>query len=635
MVEDYLKKIKTSSQVETAKKMAISALEDSVSLSSLDETNILKKALNKIDIKVKPKEDLNHHFEHLIPFIKKTLNCDEVDEHVLFLASLSFLEDCGFGVDYKKILNEILFKNLHKSEVKNNNIELVGRKREVARILALLEKPERNSVIIVGNPGIGKTTLAEYIAQNLKNRKSYRIFPNQNRISEIVSGFLSNSSRPLFLLDELFSFKKEDIVYFAQNTQFLATANMSSYKNFEVQNPDIFSKVNLIMLDEVDKENSSEILESYLNKKTNSLNISIDNDFLSELISLSEKYLKESFFPEKGISLIEECLANLRLQNENNLSVNLLKTVVSQKSGIPIESLTDFEKKDLLTLPEKLSSKVKGQNEAVKKVSAVIQRAKLGFSKGNKPIGSFLFVGPSGVGKTELAKALAFEIFGDREAMVRLDMSEYAEAHTVQRLIGAPPGYIGFEEGGQLTNPVKEKPYNLVLLDEIEKAHPRIFDIFLQVLDDGRLTDGQGKVVDFKNTIIIATSNAGIEDILDMIEENKTSEQIEKELKEVLQDYFRVEFINRFDDIIIFNALKPDALREIAKLQIEKLKAQLKKQGIDISVSSKSLELLAQKSYDPRYGARGLIRFVQEQIENKLAQMLLEGGLTKGSRIEF
>jgi ATP-dependent Clp protease ATP-binding subunit ClpB len=214
-------------------------------------------------------------------------------------------------------------------------------------------------------------------------------------------------------------------------------------------------------------------------------------------------------------------------------------------------------------------------------------------------------------------------------------MSEFAEAHTVQRLLGAPPGYIGFEEGGQLTNPIKTKPYNLVLLDEIEKAHPRIFDIFLQVLDDGRLTDGQGKIVDFKNTVIIATSNAGIEDILDLINEGKSHKEIESEIKEILQDYFRIEFINRFDDIIVFNSLKPDALQKIAVLQIEKLKLELQKRNIGFSVSDKTLEYLAKEGYDPRYGARGLIRVIQDKIENQLAELIIAGKLNEGERIEF
>jgi ATP-dependent Clp protease ATP-binding subunit ClpB len=214
--------------------------------------------------------------------------------------------------------------------------------------------------------------------------------------------------------------------------------------------------------------------------------------------------------------------------------------------------------------------------------------------------------------------------------MVRLDMSEFSEAHMVQRLIGSPPGYVGYEEGGQLTNPVRSKPYSLVLLDEIEKGHPRVFDIFLQVLDDGRLTDGQGKKVDFCNTVIIATSNAGIEDILDMISEGKTHDEIITELKEVLQDYFRIEFINRFDDIVIFNALTPDALYDIAVMHVDRIKEELIKKGIDLKVSPDTLKAIAKEAYDPRYGARGLFRIVQEKIENVIAEGIMSGKIENG-----
>ncbi len=345
--------------------------------------------------------------------------------------------------------------------------------------------------------------------------------------------------------------------------------------------------------------------------------------------------MPDQSFPAKGINLLEETALFAKNQSLHAVTVEMLRAIISEKTSIPIGSLTEFDKKDLSELPKKLAKKVKGQDNAIARVAKVIQRSKLGFGNKNRPIGSFLFVGPSGVGKTELAKVLAKEIFGDEEAMVRLDMSEFAEAHTVQRMIGAPPGYIGFEEGGQLTNPIKTKPYNLVLLDEIEKAHPRIFDIFLQVLDDGRLTDGQGRVVDFKNTIIIATSNAGIEDIIDLIEEGKTQNEIEKEIKEILQDYFRIEFINRFDDIIVFDALTPDALERIGELQIEKLKQELEKRNIGFSVSQQTLSHLAKEGHDPRYGARGMIRLLQDKIENKLAEMIINDEIKEGERVEF
>ncbi len=593
-------------------------------------TNKLEDLLSK-DSK-RSKESLNDHFNHLIPFIKDTLSCKEIDSHVIFLASISYLSEHISGISYKIILKEILSRNLHKSEVHFTNEFFTGREKEIHLIKSALSRNERNSVILVGDSGVGKTYLAKKVLSQITDKKVYEIFSGTDNVQDLIASFnLEVGTDNLFFMDELFSFNLEDIKYALRNTTFLACANVSSYKKFESENPDLLSKIEFLNIEELDLKKCASII----NKKLENSDLIVNKDFIDELLDLSKRYITKPSFPAKAILVLEECMYSAGEVGSKNLDANLLRSVISQKTDIPLDSLTELDQKDLLMLPERLAKNVKGQKEAIDKVSKVIQRAKIGFKTNDKPIGSFLFVGPSGVGKTELAKALALEIFGDKDAMVRIDMSEYAEAHTVQRLIGAPPGYIGYEEGGQLTNPVKEKPYNLVLLDEIEKAHPRIFDIFLQVLDDGRLTDGRGEVVDFKNTIIIATSNAGIEDILDMMEENKTQSEIVKELKEVLQDYFRIEFINRFNDIIIFNPLREDALEEIAKLQIEKLKIQLKKQNIDIVVSDDSLKLLSKSAYDPRYGARGLIRIVQEQIENKLAQMLLKGKLTQGSRIEF
>ena len=356
---------------------------------------------------------------------------------------------------------------------------------------------------------------------------------------------------------------------------------------------------------------------------------------LAEVIKLTKQHISELSFPAKGISLLEETAHFSKSQNEVLVTPEMARVVVSQKANIPIASLTDFDKKDLSELDERIKQKVKGQDHAVKKIARSIQRSRLGLNRSNKPIGSFLLVGPSGVGKTELAKVLAQEIFGDVENMIRIDMSEYSEPHTVQRLVGAPPGYIGYEEGGQLTNPVKNKPYSLVLLDEIEKAHPKVFDVFLQILDDGRLTDGRGKVVDFRNTMIIATSNAGIEDILDLIEEGKQHTEIEKEIKDIMQDYFRIEFLNRFDDIVVFKALDVPSLVGIAEIQIQKLAIELYTRGITLEVKPETIQQLAESAYDPKYGARGLQRIIQENLENPIVEMIMHDQVQPGQRIVY
>jgi ATP-dependent Clp protease ATP-binding subunit ClpB len=305
--------------------------------------------------------------------------------------------------------------------------------------------------------------------------------------------------------------------------------------------------------------------------------------------------------------------------------------IISRWTGIPVSKLLEGEKEKLLQMETRLSERVIGQEKAIIAISDAIRRSRAGLQDPNKPIGSFLFLGPTGVGKTELAKALAEFLFDDEKAMIRLDMSEYMEKHSVAKLIGAPPGYVGYEEGGQLTELVRRKPYSVILLDEIEKAHPDIFNILLQILDDGRLTDAKGRTVDFRNTVIIMTSNIGSQFILENIE---SPEKVEGEIEKMLKDYFKPEFLNRIDEIIIFNPLSKDIIVKIVDIQLRRIRQLLEDKKIEIDISAQAKEKLGELGYDPQFGARPLKRVIQKRIQNKLAKEILEGKIKDNDRIE-
>ncbi|MBU4127633.1 MAG: AAA family ATPase, partial [Proteobacteria bacterium] len=306
--------------------------------------------------------------------------------------------------------------------------------------------------------------------------------------------------------------------------------------------------------------------------------------------------------------------------------------VVSRWTGIPVSKMLEGERERLVHMEDRIGERVIGQNEAILAVSNAVRRARSGLQDPNRPIGSFIFMGPTGVGKTELAKALSEFIFDSEQAMVRIDMSEYMEKHSVARLIGAPPGYVGYEEGGYLTEAIRRRPYSVILFDEIEKAHPEVFNVLLQILDDGRMTDGHGRTVDFKNTIVIMTSNVGSQWIQELGTNDR--EGMEKMVTEALRNSFKPEFLNRIDEIIIFHNLTHEQLGEIVKIQIKKLRKRLEERNIELELSDSAVKLLAEKGYDPVYGARPLKRAIQKYIENPLAVEILKGKFSESTRIK-
>jgi ATP-dependent Clp protease ATP-binding subunit ClpA len=566
----------------------------------------------------------------------KILHCPHIDEHSVLLAALKKLDELGTVRFYKETLKQMLRSNIHLLDKFQLDIKFVGREQELAEAKRVLARSSRNNLLIIGPVGAGKTTLARAMHTKLPGLKLMQLFAGSDSFFDQIVSILSHADidKLVFFLDEMFTFDPSQIKYLIDHSQVIGTANIVSYKRFAAQNPHIVSKFEIMDLSEPPQQEVEDIMLEK-QKQLEKAGYSVDRETLAEVYRLGKQYIPDISFPAKAINILEEAAAYTTASGNSEINAGVVKALVSQKTGIPLGSLTDLDKKDLSDLPQRIGERVKGQYEAVASVCTTIQRSRLGFKKPNKPIGSFLFVGPSGVGKTELAKAVAKEVFGDEQAMIRLDMSEFAESHMVQRLIGSPPGYIGFEEGGQLTNPIKAKPYSLVLLDELEKAHPRVFDIFLQVLDDGRLTDGAGQQVDFSNTIIIATSNAGIEDMLDLLEEGKDQSEIGAEVREILQDYFRIEFINRFDSIVVFNSLSPKALVGIAKNQLEKLKLELAKKDMRLEIEDELIEQLAKQAHDPRFGARGLLRLLQEKIEDVLAQEIISGKLKPGGVYSF
>ena len=417
--------------------------------------------------------------------------------------------------------------------------------------------------------------------------------------------------------------------------------------------------------------------------------VKISDEAIIAAAELSDRYITDRFLPDKAIDLMDQAAARVRLRSKTkpqdtkelekeikhlnrekdqaisaedfgraqelknrigelrdelkkaregrspaaDVTAEDIAEVVSRATGIPVSQLTEEERERLLRLEEQLHERVVGQEEAVEVVAESIRRARAGLSDPNRPIGSFLFLGPTGVGKTELARTLAEALFGDEVAMVRIDMSEFQERHTVSRLVGAPPGYVGYEEAGQLTESVRRRPYSVLLLDEIEKAHPDVFNILLQILDDGRLTDSQGRTVDFKNTAIIMTSNLGSERIQAHARRNESFEELKEDMDQILRHSLRPEFLNRIDEVIVFRSLSKEQIADIARLLLERTQRRLRAQDIEIEFSDEALELLAEEGFDPEFGARPLRRTIQRRVDNDLSRRVLEGSLNPGDKV--
>ncbi|MFA5025507.1 MAG: ATP-dependent Clp protease ATP-binding subunit [Candidatus Shapirobacteria bacterium] len=542
----------------------------------------------------------------------------------------------------------------------------LDRKNELDSMVRILIRENKHHIILLGEDGVGKSTLGIALAQFLSAQKFSSL--ENTRVVSLDAGSLfalsleTNGESISKITEEVGTFGK--IIFFFDNVDLLRTTLQMSqmveflrnlekrgsvcfvvpttpvfYKEFLATNPYFTSSFDSIKVEEVSTTSTENILVTESDRIEKLYKVTIDKDVFKDTVSLAKRYLPGSL-PLKAISLLEETCASVLLTDKKEVTLNDVRNIVAQKTGIPIGSLTESEIEKLKDLEGILGQYVIGQKEAVIKVSEAIRRARVGLKDTKKPTGSFLFLGPTGVGKTELAKTLAKTIFNDEKSFLRFDMSEYAESHTAQRLIGSPPGYVGYEEGGQLTNAVIERPYSLILFDEIEKAHPRVFDLFLQVLDDGRLTDSQGRVVDFRNTLLIFTSNIASQEIFDHSSEKRETAQskidfLENIIMPVVRQYFRPEFINRFDDIIMFNPLSKSELLDIAKLKIKQMNLKLVENQINFEISDEKLQKIVDDSYNPAFGARSLERAIKEKIENVIAKQIIYDEVKKGETVKW
>ena len=594
-------------------------------------------------------------------------------------------------------------------EAKNGQIDpVIGRDKEIARVIEILNRRTKNNPVLIGEAGVGKTAVVEGLAQKIVNGDVPQKLIGKKVIRlDVVSLVQGTGIRGQFeqrmqqLMKELK--QQKDVILFIDEIheivgagnaeggmdagnvlkpslargefQLVGATTLNEFRTIE-KDAALARRLQPVQVDEPSAEETIKILNGIRNKYEAYHHVKYTDEALKAAVTLSNRYIQDRFLPDKAIDLLDESgsrknltihatdpkIIEERIKNAENRKQAALKEenyekaayyrdqvsrfekmkdnasdedtpvvtekdmehIIEEKTNIPVGELKAKEKEQLRDLGSSLEKHVIGQDEAVDKVARSIRRNRIGFNKSGRPIGSFLFVGPTGVGKTETAKQLARELFGTEDSMIRFDMSEYMEKFSVSKLIGSPPGYVGYEEAGQLTEQVRRHPYSLILLDEVEKAHPDVMHMFLQILDDGRLTDSQGRTVSFKDTIIIMTSNAGSGDSVVSVGFGAEANGSSHSVIDKLTKYFKPEFLNRFDDIIEFNPLSKDNLVKIVRLMLDDVNKMMADQNMHIDVSDKVADKLAELGYDPKMGARPLRRVIQEQIEDKIADFYLD-----------
>ncbi|WP_160678829.1 ATP-dependent Clp protease ATP-binding subunit [Clostridium sp. C8-1-8] len=614
---------------------------------------------------------------------------------------------------------------------------VVGRDEETQRVLEILCRRIKNNPCLIGDPGVGKTAIAEGLAQKIVEGNIPEILKEKRVVALDITSMIAgakyrgefedrlkkvmeeirNAGNVLLFIDEIHTIvgaggaegaiDASNILKPALargEIQCIGATTIDEYRKYIEKDSALERRFQPVNVGEPSKSETLQILKGLRDKYEAHHGVKITDEALEAAVNLSDRYITDRFMPDKAIDLIDEAAAKVRIENlttppdlkemeeeiekatkekedaiavqnfekaaelrdkEKKLREKLdhmktnwttqssaqthivgeqqIASVVSKWTKVPVEKLTETESEKLLKLEEILHKRVVGQNEAVKSVARAVRRARVGLKDPNRPIGSFIFLGPTGVGKTELSKALAEAMFGDEDNTVRVDMSEYMEKHSVSRLIGSPPGYVGYDEGGQLTEAVRRRPYSVVLLDEIEKAHPDVFNILLQILEDGRLTDGKGKTVNFKNTIIIMTSNVGAHTIKKQktigfgMDEDKSETEYEKMKENVMDDLrktFRPEFLNRIDDTIVFHGLQEEDLLQIVNLMVSSVTERLDEQDIHLEFDEESKKILVEKGKDVTYGARPLRRVITKSVEDKLSEEMLKGNIKRGQSVK-
>ncbi|MET0786132.1 MAG: ATP-dependent protease ATP-binding subunit ClpC [Paenisporosarcina sp.] len=613
---------------------------------------------------------------------------------------------------------------------------VIGRSKEITRVIEVLSRRTKNNPVLVGEPGVGKTAIAEGLAQQIVQNEVPEILRDkrvmtldmgtvvagtkyrgefEDRLKKVMDEIRQAGNVILFIdeLHTLIGAGGAEGAIDASNIlkpslargelQCIGATTLDEYRKYIEKDAALERRFQPIQVDEPTVDESIQIIKGLRDRYEAHHRVKITDAAIEAAAKMSDRYISDRFLPDKAIDLIDEAGSKVRLRSyttppnlkelegrleairseknaavqsqefekaasfrdteqklkdelestkkswkeeqgkaESEVTVEDIAAVVSMWTGIPVSKLAQTESDKLLNLEETLHQRVIGQSEAVTAISRAVRRARAGLKDPKRPIGSFIFLGPTGVGKTELARALAESMFGDEDAMIRVDMSEYMEKHSTSRLVGSPPGYVGFEDGGQLTEKVRRKPYSVILLDEIEKAHPDVFNILLQVLEDGRLTDSKGRTVDFRNTVVIMTSNVGAENL----KKNKyvgfnlqDGEQKYKDMKgkmlEELKKAFRPEFLNRVDEMIVFHSLEKEHLKEIVTLMTATLTKRLHEQEIELELTEAAQEKITKEGYDPEYGARPLRRALQKHVEDRLSEELLKGTVLTGQNIVF